>query len=254
MGLEHIKITSWDQRRDLLIPGNQEAALDFCLRHFIAKARESIKERGKFTVALSGGSTPKALYRKLASREHREEIDWTKVFLFWGDERSVAPSHEESNFRMAMEAGFSTLPIPPSQIFRMVAEDTIEENALLYEKLLKKHLTEGRFDLVTLGMGEDGHTASLFPQTKGLKAKDRLVVANYVPQKNTWRMTLTFEAINQSRSIAIYVLGESKKETLVEVLRGVENSERYPIQKVGTESTKALWILDEAAASELLKD
>jgi 6-phosphogluconolactonase len=153
---------------------------------------------------------------------------------------------------MAMDAGFGKMPIPKEQIFRMKAEEKIEVNALSYENALKGTLHHRPLDLVILGMGEDGHTASLFPQTDGLKAKNRLVVANYVPQKNTWRMTLTFEAINSAQNIVIYVIGASKRQTLKEVFQSEEQIERYPIQFIGTKESKALWILDQQAAAELI--
>jgi 6-phosphogluconolactonase len=249
---ENLKIHSWDDRRDFLIPGDKTATIDVCIRHFISSYDKAIQEHGAFFVALSGGSTPNAVYQKLTSDPFSEKIDWSKVWLFWGDERSVPPTDPENNYRMAMDAGFNKVPIPHEQIIRMRAEENIEENALDYEKTLKKILKEHPFDLVILGMGEDGHTASLFPQTEALKAKERLVVANFVPQKNTWRMTLTFEAINAAQNIAIYVIGASKKETVKQIFKSEAQFERYPIQLIGTRGHKALWILDQEAASNIL--
>jgi 6-phosphogluconolactonase len=168
-------------------------------------------------------------------------MDWSRVLLFWSDERAVPPDHPDSNYRMAMEAGFKKVSIPPSQIHRMHAEEHIEENALKYEKTIE-HVLQGRpFDLVMLGMGEDGHTASLFPHTEGLKVKDRLVIANYIPEKNAWRMTLTFPCINQAAHVSIYALGDAKKPMLKKVF---ENWGIYPIEQVGTEAHPALWIVD----------
>ena len=251
MNIEKLKVNAWDERRNLLIPGDEAATLDVCIRHFIAAIREAIQDHGAFYVALSGGSTPKAIYRSLSSAPYSEQIPWDKIWLFWGDERS---DPAQSNYKMTMEAGFGTMPIPKNQIFPMKAQENIEEGALDYQKQIENALKGHPFDLVMLGMGEDGHTASLFPQTDALKVQGKLVVANYVPQKNTWRMTLTYEAINSAHNIAIYVLGESKKETLVEVFKSEENFERYPIQKIGTKENKALWIMDSAAASELIKE
>ncbi|NGX39705.1 MAG: 6-phosphogluconolactonase [Chlamydiae bacterium] len=251
MNIDNVKVTSWDKRRNLLIPGDQNAALDVCLRHFISIAKSAIEEKGAFTVALAGGSTPKALYERLASLPYSEEIDWSKVWLFWGDERSVSPDDPESNYRMAMESGFGNLPIPKDQIFRMEGEKDLEESARRYEEQIKQALKSNPFDLVILGMGDDGHTASLFPQTEGLKAEGRLAIANYVPQKNTWRLTLTFAAINSAKNIAIYVMGAGKKHMVAEVLKSEDQFERYPIQRVGTKENPALWIIDEAASAEL---
>ena len=248
MSIENLKVNSFDERRDLIIPGDENATLDVCIRHFIAAAREAIDERGKFTVALAGGSTPKALYEHISTAPYIEKVDWQKTHLFWGDERSVPPEDNESNYKMAMEAGLKNLPIPKDQIHRMVAEEEIQKNAENYETLLKPHHP---LDLVILGMGDDGHTASLFPQTEGLKAEGKLVVANFIPQKNTWRMTLTYEAINEAHNIAIYVIGAKKKHMIKEIFTSEEQFDRYPIQKIGTKDSKALWIIDEAAGAEL---
>lgn len=254
MKIESLKVNPWDERREILIPGDEIATLDVCLRHFVSTCRDAIADHGAFYVALSGGSTPKALFQHLTASPYKEQIEWDKIWLFWGDERNVAPTDKESNYKMAMDAGFSKMPIPKRQILRMKAEENIEENALAYESQMRSILKGRPLDLVTLGMGEDGHTASLFPQTEALKAEGRLAVANFVPQKNTWRITLTFEAINSAQNIAIYVIGAGKKHTLVDVFHSELQIERYPIQNVGTKDNKALWIIDEAAASELIKD
>lgn len=253
MQIEKFKVKSWDEKRNLLIPGDQNTTLHLCLRHFITACQNAIQDHGEFYVALSGGSTPKALFEHLCVSPYREQIDWGHIWLFWGDERSVPPDHPDSNYRMALEAGFKSMPIPPNHIHRMQAESDIEKNALNYEQTIRTTLKGAPFDLVMLGMGEDGHTASLFPHTEALKAKGRLVVANHIPQKNTWRMTLTFECINQARNIAIYVLGASKKHILAEIFNSENQVERYPIQGIGTKENKALWIVDEAAAAEILK-
>jgi 6-phosphogluconolactonase len=238
---------SWDKRRDLMVAGDYESTIKFCAEHFIKVCDESIAKFGSFSVALSGGSTPKALFTLLTQAPYVSRIDWSNVHLFWSDERSVEPSDPESNYHMAMEAGFSKVSIPSSQIHRMQAETDIEKNAEAYEEIIHSHLKGRGFDLVMLGMGEDGHTASLFPKTEGLKATSKLVIANHVPQKETWRMTLTFKCINESRNIAIYVLGKSKQEMLKEALSSKDGT--YPIENVGTTSHKALWIADDAAAA-----
>lgn len=236
------------ERRELIVPGDTEATLAFCLEHFIAACETAIADNGHFFVALSGGSTPKVIFERLCKPPYKERIEWSKVYLFWSDERSVPPENKESNYHMAMEAGFKSVPVPPEHIHRMVAEKDIEQNALNYEKTIRKVLGSHPFDLIMLGMGEDGHTASLFPGTEGLKAKGRLAIANHIPQKNTWRMTLTFECINQAKNIAVYVLGAGKKEKLAEVF---STDRLYPCQEAGTKVNKALWIADEAAASLL---
>lgn len=245
-------IKSFDNRRDLMIPGDHEKTLQFCVDHFIVIGQESIEDHGYFAVALSGGSTPKAIYQGLADPVHRTKIDWKHVLLFWSDERSVPPYDPESNYRMAMDAAFSHLPVPPQNIHRMQAEGDIEKGAMAYEKLIQAELKDNPFDLMMLGMGEDGHTASLFPRTHGLHTLDRLAIANYVPQKDTWRMTLTFDCINASRNIAIYVLGKSKAPMVKKVLTSPYQPDDLPVQRVGTPDHKATWILDEEAASQVV--
>lgn len=239
-------LKNWDARRDYIIPGNTEETILFAVEHWLHSAQRAIQQRGRFTVALSGGSTPKAIYQKLAQNP---ELDWSKVWLFWSDERAVPPDHPDSNYRMAMES-FSRLPIPQSQIFRMKAEKEIEKNALDYEEKLHHHLGKELFDLVMLGVGEDGHTASLFPNTPALTLENRLVAANPLPQKNTWRMTLTFPAINQSFHSTLYALGAPKHLIVPQVLNAAIDSP-YPASRIGTPDRKALWILDSSAASLL---
>lgn len=240
---------TWDERRTLIVAGDQETSLLFCAEHFLKAYQESVALHGSFSVALSGGSTPKAVFALLTKSPYAAKINWSLVHLFWSDERAVDPDHPDSNFRMAMEAGFSKVAIPASHIHRMVAEQDIEINAELYETYLRTHLHGKGLDLVLLGMGEDGHTASLFPETEALHVKDRWVVANHVPQKNTWRMTLTFPCINASRHIAIYVLGESKQEMLKQIF--TSKKPVFPVELVGTVEHKAVWIADKKAAALL---
>lgn len=245
-------ITSFDDRRDIVVPGKKEETLKYCAEHFISIAQEAIAAHGMFAVALSGGSTPKAIYKLLASAEYRNQLDWSLVKLFWSDERCVAPDDKESNYHMAMEAGLASLPIPANHIFRMPADSSdLEEAAKDYEKTLLENIPDGFFDLIMLGMGEDGHTASLFPKTHGLHVNGRLVIANFIPQKNVWRMTLTFSCINNSHKTAIYVLGENKAKTLKLIFTSPYNPDTFPIQAIGTRMNKALWIVDAEAASEI---
>ena len=243
-------IKSWDERRDVALPGDHKETLKFALEHLLNAYKEAIAAKGAFYIALSGGSTPKALFSLLTIPPSSLEIDWKKVHLFWSDERSVPKDDPDSNYHMAMEAGFAKIGIPDNQIHRMEAESLIEEHALNYEKLIRSTLKGKGFDYLMLGMGEDGHTASLFPGTKGLQSLDRLVIANYIPEKNTWRMTLTFECINASSHIVLYILGKGKKEKISEVLSLKESI--YPVQQIGTKTHKALFIIDNDAA-ELLK-
>jgi len=241
----------FDDRRLLALPGDHDETLNFAVENWLEIASESIADHGFFAVALSGGSTPKKIFQKLAKMP--DVIDWSKVFLFWGDERSVPPNDPDSNYRMAIEeSGLGTLPIPKEHIFRMVGETDIEENAKAYEAIIQKKLGSHPFDLVMLGMGDDGHTASLFPHTEALHAKGKLVVANHVPQKKTWRMSLTYECINHARHICLYVIGAGKSEVLEHVLTSDLNYEEYPSQNIGTKSNPALWIVDVEASKNLL--
>lgn len=247
----------WDARRDLCLPGDEKATLTFAVEQLIAIAKEAIADHDAFYIALSGGSTPKTIFERLCLPPYQGQIAWEKWHLFWSDERSVPPEHPDSNYRMAMEAGFKKMPIPTSQIHRMKAEEEIEKNAFLYQQTIEKVLQgrgEGRgFDLMMLGMGDDGHTASLFPHTDALEVVDQLVVANFVPQHQTWRMTLTYDCINQSNHIVIYVLGAKKRDMLQRVLTSPDNFAELPSQKVGTLTHKALWIADTQAAEGLIK-
>ncbi len=243
-----------DERRDLMIPGDSNTTRNFATEHFIICAQNAIKSHGSFIVALSGGSTPYAIYQALCQEKLAKEINWSKVHLFWGDERSVPPDHEESNFKMAMDAGLGSLPIPKKQIHRMIAESDIERHALEYEQEIHETVGKNRgFDLVMLGMGEDGHTASLFPHTQALSEQEKWVVANAVPQKNTKRMTITFPCINAATNIAVYVLGQSKKQMLTKILKNKEKNIDLPVTIAGTKDHKALWIADKDAAETLLQ-
>lgn len=236
-----------------MIPGDAAKTIAFCAEQWIAIAQEAISKNNIFTVALSGGSTPKAIYEKLSSPEYNKRISWDKVLLFWSDERCVPPDDPDSNFHMAINAGFAKLPIPPANIFRMPADSNdIERGAKQYEDLILDVVPKAEFDLVMLGMGEDGHTASLFPKTHGLHSADRLVIANYIPQKNTWRMTLTFKCINAARHIDIYIIGKNKAAMVKHVLTSPYQPDEIPIQRVGTPASKALWIVDQGAAHELM--
>lgn len=221
----------------------KEEAIAFSVHDFIECAHAAISTRGLFKVALSGGSTPKAIYQQLSSEAYAHKIDWKKCLLFWSDERAVPPDHPESNYKMVMDAGFSTLPIPEAQIFRMEADHDLEVQAAAYNHLIREKVGEEGFDLMMLGMGEDGHTASLFPDTEALKVKKDFVAANYISQKEDWRMTLTYPCINQAHSIRLYVLGEKKWPTLTSIWKEGPQS-ASPVSWVGTPAHPALWITD----------
>jgi len=235
-----------DERRDFIVPGNKEETINYCVDHFISCYQQAVASRGFFAVALSGGSTPKAIFNKLSSKEYADKIAWENVLVFWSDERSVDPENPDSNFKMALDAGLKD-HLLSENTFRMVAEENIKENALAYEQFIEEKLGKQLFDLVMLGMGDDGHTASLFPGTKALDQQDRFVVENHVPQKDTWRMTFTYTCINQSKQACFYVLGKNKQEMVKKILI---NKEDFPSSHIGTENHRALWILDDEAMGD----
>ena len=234
---------------DYIIPGDRDKSIDYCVNHLIDTGKKSIISRGKFFLVLSGGSTPREIFHCLLNHERVSEIDWGSVHLFWGDERNVPKDNAENNYHMAMETCFKHLPIPLCQIHRMVAEKDIDKNTQSYEQTIKATLGDNPFDLIQLGIGTDGHTASLFPNTEALNTDDRLVVANYIPEKETTRMTLTFPAINNARKIVFYVFGKNKSDIISFIFS--DKAKQYPASKVGSSSNRPLWILDKNAASKL---
>ena len=216
-------------------------------RMFVEEARRRIDESGRFAVALAGGSTPKATYEILArGYGGPEDLDWSKVHAFFGDERSVPPDHENSNYRVAREALLSHVPV--GSVHRMRGEMEPREAAALYEKELEEFFGGPPvLDLVLLGIGEDGHTASLFPDTPALDARDRWAVENPVEKLNTTRLTLTVPAVDAARKVAFLVAGEGKAEALEEILEGDANPHKYPAKLVRPEAEVA-WMVDRAAA------
>ena len=218
----------------------------------------AIKNNGRFAVALAGGSTPKALYRLLTTKEFSSQIDWHKVFFFFGDERNVAPDDEESNFRMANENLLEPLQIPAGNIFRWQTEiGDAEKTAENYQSALSNffELPENdfpRFDLILLGMGDDGHTASLFPFSKALGETAKVAVANFVEKFDTTRLTLTFPVINNAANVVFLIGGTAKADALKEVLEGEPQPEKFPSQNVKPTNGDLFWLVD-APAARLLK-
>jgi 6-phosphogluconolactonase len=218
----------------------------------------------RFTVALSGGSTPRAMLSLLAEAPFHETVPWASIYFFWGDERCVPPDHQDSNYRMAYEALLSKVPAPQENIFRVPAELPDPARAAeQYATTLAEFFIPGpgatrtataplahlpRFDLVFLGMGPDGHTASLFPHTTALEAGEQVVVANYVEKLNAHRITLTAATINNARNVTFLVAGEDKAEALKNVLEGSYQPEVYPSQLIRPRNGTLLWMVDEAAA------
>jgi 6-phosphogluconolactonase len=222
----------------------------------IRAATQAVAQRGRFCVALSGGSTPRNLFTLIAANAGAS-LPWSQIFFFWGDERHVPPTDAESNYRMADETLLSKVPVPPANIFRIPAENSdASAAAQSYEQTLRKFfaLAPGefpRFDLILLGMGPDGHTASLFPETAALQEKSRLVVANVVEKLHTSRITLTLPVLNAARCVAFLVSGADKAAVLHEVLEGGAAGEKYPSKLVRPSEGKLIWFIDRAAGSQL---
>jgi 6-phosphogluconolactonase len=223
----------------------------------VAKAaKEAVAERGRFTIALSGGSTPKNLYTLLATNA-RTSLPWERMFFFWSDERHVPPTDPTSNYRMADEAMLAKVPVPAGNVFRVPAENSDAAAAAeSYEQALKEFfgLSAGqvpRFDLILLGMGPDGHTASLFPETSALKEQSRLVVANWVEKLKTNRITFSLPVLNAGHEVAFLVSGTDKATALKKVLESDAPGEQYPAKLVRPTQGKLIWFVDRAAANEL---
>ena len=239
-----------------VFPGNselQQAAAD----HFLHHASRAIEIRGQADIALAGGSTPKALYSLLASPPYCERLDWSKVHVFWGDERHVPPDHQDSNYRMAQQAMLSRLSIPAAQVHRMEGErPDVQKAADEYETLLQKHFKMApphipRFDFVFLGLGPDGHTASLFPGTPTIHEKEHWVAAPWVEKFHTHRITMTPVLLNQAVDIAFLVSGPDKSAALHAVLEGPYQPDEFPAQVIQPAHGTVTWFLDDPAARQL---
>ena len=224
---------------------------------FVAVGQQAIRERARFLVALSGGSTPKALYTVLTSQEFATRLDWNKVHFLFGDERAVPPTHHDSNFALANTLLFTPLNIPSAHIHRMRGEVLPDAAAIQYEDLLRRltATTPGQWpvlDLVLLGMGEDGHTASLFPGTPALTEQTRWVTPGLSPQGTRSRITLTLGVINHASVILFLVTGVNKANVVRRILENrADASDSYPAARVRPEAGRLVWYLDRAAASEM---
>jgi 6-phosphogluconolactonase len=227
-------------------------------QYFVEMVEEAVGGRGRARIAISGGSTPKAAFQMLGDPREpwRWRMQWDRLELYWVDERCVPPGDEQSNYRMTREALLDRTPLRPEQIHRMEGELEPDEAAARYESELRNSFRlEGaevpRFDLVALGLGPDGHTASLFPHTEALHEMSRLVTANHVPQMDSWRITLTWPVINRANSVFFLISGADKAQILKEVLAGPRDVERLPSQLIRPASGILTLILDESAAAEL---
>lgn len=237
---------------------NPDSVARAAARLFAQIAQEAADTRGIARIAISGGATPKRMFELLAdpAGPFLKTVPWDRLALYWVDERCVPPTDKDSNFRMTTEAMLSKVPLTPEQVFRMEGELPPEEAASRYESTLRNSMKlEGAespaFDLLLLGMGDDGHTASLFPHTAALDDITSLVVANHVPQKDTWRITLTAPVINNARDVAFLIEGKAKTDVLAEVLTGPRDPERLPSQLIRPASGNLRFLLDDVAAAKL---
>jgi 6-phosphogluconolactonase len=229
--------------------------------HFVSLAGEAIVSQGRFAVALAGGSTPRATYELLARDELSTRLDWSRVHVFWGDERCVPPDHADSNYRMARETLLDHVPLPAENVHRMRGELEPAQAAAEYEQRLRVYFSSpsldqaaeppARFDLILLGMGDDGHTASLFPGAAATREQTRWVIAYLVEKLDAWRITLTPAAINAAANVTFVVSGAGKAQRLRQVLTGPRRSDVLPAQIVNPDRGRLRWLVDEAAATAL---
>jgi 6-phosphogluconolactonase len=225
---------------------------------FSDAASKAAKDRGLARIAISGGTTPKSMFALLAdpAEPFLKQVPWDRIELYWVDERCVPPDHPESNYRMTKEALLSKVPLPAEQVHRMEGELEPEVAAARYESVIRNTFKlEGAqtptFDLILLGMGDDGHTASLFPHTGALNEMSHIVVPNHVPQKDAWRITLTWPVINQGRDVAFLIEGAEKAQVLHDVFLGPYQPDTYPSQIIRPASGRLTLLLDAAAAAKL---
>ena len=230
-----------------------EATLRDLADYFVARVTEAIAARGRFAVALSGGSSPRKLYELLATPDYRARVDWPRVFFFFGDERNVPRTDPQSNFRMAQTALLAPLGIADDHVFALPTELPPAEAAAAYTRSINDFFSPkpARFDLVLLGLGDNSHTASLFPHTAVLRATTADVQAVFVPEMGMHRLTFTAPLINQARAVAFLVFGTDKAAAVRRVRQGPRNAEEFPAQLITPAAGERHWFLDAAAAADL---
>jgi 6-phosphogluconolactonase len=230
-----------------------DTVADAAARLVVEHAGAASAARGRVSLTLSGGSTPRDLHRRLASPPLRDQIEWSKVHIFFGDERCVPPDNPQSNFRMALETLLSRVPIPAENVHRMLGELPPEQAAARYEDELRAFFGDEPtcLDMVLLGMGDNGHTASLFPGLTAVREQQRRVVAEYVAEVGMWRITLTPAVLNLAREVMFLVTGAAKADMLRRVLEGPHDPEALPAQAVRPLEGEVIWLVDAAASAQL---
>jgi 6-phosphogluconolactonase len=243
---------------DLLVVADPAALALEAAKRVVAIAEEAVARCGRFTVVLAGGSTPKRLYSLLATEPYRTRLPWRETHLFWGDERAVPPEHPDSNVGLARATLLSRVPIPANQVHRMQAERAdLDAAASEYAAEIATTLTAQppdeppAFNLILLGLGTDGHTASLFPYTRALRETTRWVTPNYIPQLQANRLTLTTPILNHAAMILFLISGVEKAAVLQAVLEGPPDPQRLPAQLIRPVAGRLEWLVDQAAASRL---
>jgi 6-phosphogluconolactonase len=230
------------------ILADSTSLIEAAAEHFVASARNAIAKRGVFYVALAGGSTPKGLYEKLATSPYIEQIDWSRVYLFFGDERCVLPTHADSNFKMAREAMIDHLPIPQNNVLRMPTEEGVAPDvAIRYARKMQEVLEDAPLDLVLLGLGPDGHIASLFPDTPALDVTDAMTTSLYVEKFESWRVTMTYPVINAARQVIVFIAGEAKAAIVNDITNNAVQG--LPVQRLAPQGDY-FWFMDAAAAGQ----
>lgn len=247
------------QRKRPQVFANRDDLAAAAARRWMELAAQAIAARGAFHVALSGGSTPRLLYQRLSGAEPAEKLDWSRVHIYFGDERAVAPSHADSNYRMARETLLDNVPIPAPQVHRIEADMAyVRQGAAAYARVLRTELPrsahgEIQFDLVMLGVGPDGHVASLFPNSCILRERERPVAAAYVGKYKVWRISITLPTVNRARHIMVLVAGPDKADIMRRLFAESHGHPPLPVQLLEP-SGEIEWYLDEAAAANLPPD
>lgn len=244
-------------RAHVAVLQSSDAVTRCAAERFVASAVEAIRAYGRFHVALSGGTTPKSLYAILASDRYAARVDWSRVHVFWGDERCVPPADPMSNYRLVRETLIDHVPVPDENVHRIRGEDDPAAAAAAYERELRlvfrtsagPPVHGARFDLVFLGMGDNGHTASLFPGLTAVREHERWVMAQYVAEVSMWRVTCTPVLFNAAAAVVFLVVGRHKAAILRHVLEGPYQPEVLPAQVVAPHDGSVYWLLDAAAAA-----
>ncbi|HSN76505.1 MAG TPA: 6-phosphogluconolactonase, partial [Anaerolineae bacterium] len=239
---------------NLTIYLDKEAFIAGAAEFMVERAVEALAQRGRWTVALAGGGTPQPIYARLAEAGSAQRIDWSRVHVFFGDERCLPPDDPLSNYRMAREALLDFVPLPPDNVHRIRGEDDPALAALAYEQTIQRlfrTMAPPAFDLICLGMGDNGHTASLFPGTAALREQARWVVPQYVEVMQTWRVTMTAPLLNAARHAAFFVEGAGKADMLQRVLHGPYDPDVLPAQMIQPTGGQLHWLVDAATAGRL---